>query len=163
MPRGKAGTPVTLRESRLIAEYLAAKHPNARVILQPRLGAVAPQGAPPNASASELRMLGVWRRYPDAVVIYPTRVIIIEAALKPDPGKLALLELYARLFPLTTEFEEYRHLPVDTLLVWAIEDAVISQMARERGIRVDVFQPPWVVEWLDSLRWRDRRAPATTA
>ena len=162
MPRGQPGTPIDLRESRLLSEYLALKYPGARVVLQPRLGAVPAHLQDAGLSSSELRMLGVWRRYPDAVILEPNLVTVVEACLKPDPGKISIIELYASLFPQTVEFEQFRSLPVSMLLVWAVPDEAVAAMARQRGIRVDIFQPTWVLDWLETLYARHRRA-ATVA
>jgi hypothetical protein len=107
-------------------------------------------------------MLGIWRRYPDAVVLDSHLVTIVEACLKPDPGKISLIELYRDLFPKTPEMEEFRLLPIDMLLVWAVPDEALATMARAHGIKVEVFQPQWVIDWLDTLAFRKRRA-ATVA
>lgn len=163
MPRGKPGAPVVLRETEYLAEYLSTKYPRAKVVFQPRLGAYNPDQVAAGLTAGELRMLGVWRRYPDAAVFLSDRVVLIEASLKPDPGKISILNLYARLFPLTPEMDQYRSLPVEKLLVWALHDHAAEALARESGIRVEVYQPQWVLDWLDSMRPRDRRAPQITA
>lgn len=157
MPRGQPGTPVTLRESQLLSEYLAFAYPGKRVILQPRLGQPGPQTNGVELSAAELRFIGVWRRYPDAVVLLPDRVVIVECSLKPDPGKISMVDLYARLFPMTPEFDEYRSYPIERLLVWGVPDGATEALAREGGIRVVVYQPAWVLDWLNGLRARDKR------
>jgi hypothetical protein len=163
VPRGKPGVGVELRESRLLSEYLADRYKGQRIILQPRLGAIAPHLDGVELSAGELRSLGVWRRYPDAVVLMPGRAVIIEASLKPDPGKISLIELYARLFPLTPEFGEYASLPTEKLLVFGVHDHILEAMARDHGVRVEVYQPQWILDWLESLRPRDRRPATMTA
>lgn len=159
MPRGKPGVPVELRESRLLAEFLATRYKGQRVSLQPRVGAIQPADGNEGLPEGEIRMLSSKRRYPDAIVLLPDRVVIIEAALRADVGKLALLDLYARLFPVTPDFLQYRNYPVEKLLVSATPDAALEALARSYGIRVEVYQPEWVSTWLASLRPRDRRAP----
>lgn len=163
MPQGGPGVPHTPRESRLLSEFLAAHYPRARIQLQPRLGQVKPELGGEIMTWSELRMLGVWRRYPDAILLLHNRVIVIEASLKPNPGKISLLQLYGRLFPQTEEFRPFWNFPVELLLVWAMPDVATEALARASGVRVAVYQPPWVLEWLQTLRFRDRRPPQTTA
>jgi hypothetical protein len=158
MPRGKPDTPVEPRESRLLSEYLAAKWPGKRIIFQPRLGLQIPQNGDTPLTYAELRLAGVWRRYPDAVILLPDRAIIVECSVKPDPGKISILELYGELFPKTPEMEEFAKLPVELLLVWGIPDTACQVLATRKGIRVEVYQPQWVLDWLDTLRPRDKRA-----
>ena len=159
MPRGQPGVPTVLRETRLLSEYLTSHFKGQRVIMQPRLGQPGPQNNGRDMTSAELKFIGVWRRYPDAIVLQKDRAIIIEASLKPDPGKISMVLLYARLFPQTVEFEEFARLPVTCLLVWGIPDGATEALARESGVAVDVFQPQWVTDWLTTLRVRDRRPP----
>lgn len=158
MPRGKPGVEVTLSEHRLLAEWLAEKHPTARVQLQPRLGSVLPEHQNAGLSTGELRLLGNWRRYPDALIFFASSVTIVEASVKPDPGKISLLDLYAHLFPLTPEFQGFASYPLDKLLVVGVPDAAMEVVARAHGVRMELYQPQWVRDELLKLDPRKRRA-----
>jgi hypothetical protein len=159
MPRGQPGTPVRPTETQLLSDYLAARHSTDRIQLQPRLGEVRPELQDANLTANELRALGVFRRYPDAVIFKPDRVIIIEASVKPDVGKISILDLYAHLFRLTPEFAEFKEYPITKRCVWGMEDQAAGLIARQHGCEVHIFTPDWLAEYLDTLRPRDRRAP----
>ena len=158
MPRGQPGVPVKAPETRLLSEWIAARHPNDRVQLQPRLGAITPEMSDAGLSSAELAMLGVWRRYPDAILFYSSSVTIVECCLKPDPGKIGVLKVYRHLFPLTPEFADFKSYRIDLLVVWAVNDLAAEAVARMDGISVEVFAPPWITEYLSWLRPRDRRA-----
>lgn len=162
MPRGQPGVEIRPTETQLLSEYLAARHSSDRFQLQPRLGMIRPELQDADLSAKELRALGVFRRYPDAVVWKDGRVIILEASLKPDVGKISILALYAYLFPQTPEFAEFKTWPITKRLVWGIDDLAASTIARQQGCEVHIFAPEWLAEYMDGMRPRDRRAPRIT-
>jgi hypothetical protein len=146
------------REMRLVSEFLAKYYPNYETRTRVRLGAIHPELHPETLSESEKSMVGVFRRWADAIVIMPDKLVLIEAAIRPSPGDISQIELYEHLLPLTPELEEFRALPIEKLLVFAIEDPVVVAMARERGINTRYFRPGWVDEYLDILYPRERRA-----
>jgi len=143
-------------ESRLVSEWVYATFPQAHVIFRAYLGAFDAALQDAAKSEAELRALGVWRRYADALVALPDEVHLVEAKVRGTPGVLEQLDLYARLFPLSPDYQHLLGRTVVRDLVWAIADPVIEGMARERGIRVHLFHPPWVDEYLATLRPRDR-------
>ena len=105
-------------------------------------------------------MLVAWRRWADAIAIYPDRVVIIEGSIRPDPGDPSKLELYRELLPQTPELaEEIRDKPIMLELVASIHDPVVERMCWERGIKYVLFTPPWVSGYLKLLYPRERRAP----
>jgi hypothetical protein len=148
-------------ETRLLAEYLAARWPGHRVQQRVRVGRLHPSLEIPGLSPEEQQALGCWRRWVDAIVWDPPRVILMEAAVKPDPGDVSQLELYLHLFPTTPEFQEWAAAPLVGVLVYAVDDPTIHRLARGRGLLVDVFSPSWIVGYLQSLAPRARRAPLT--
>lgn len=162
MPRGKPGVPVTQPETRFLSEWIAARHPNDRVQLQPRLGGLTPEIQVQGLSANELRMLGVWRRYPDAILFYDRSVTIVEASLKPEPGHLGHLLVYAKLFPLTPEFSDFKDYRVDRLAVWAMSDLATAAVAAQLGIQTEVFTPAWIGDVISGWQARHQRAARLT-
>jgi len=149
------------REMRLVSEFLAKHYSNYETRTRVRLGAIHPELHPETLSESEKAMVGVFRRWADAIVIMPDRLIIIEAAIRPSPGDISQIELYEHLIPLTPELDEFRSLPIEKVLVFALEDPVVVAMARERGIRAIYFKPPWIDDYLAILYPRERRATLT--
>ena len=147
------------REMRLVAEYLAKHYAKYEAMTRVRLGSVHPDLQPGSLSDAELRAVGVWRRWADAIVIMPDRLVLIEAKIRPNPGDISQLELYEHLLPLTPELAEHKSKRIEKLLLWALPDDAVAAMARERGIRVVMFKPNWVDDYLETLYPRERRAP----
>jgi len=145
----------------LIAEYLAANYSKYPYKMRQRLGSVPAELDLPGRDMAEYRMIGVWRRWADAVVFKPNQVVIIEASIRPDPGDIAKLQLYAKLFKHTPELEPFANRPVALELVYALEDVVIIELAREAKIKVVYFKPDWLDEYLSVLYPFERRAPRT--
>lgn len=146
-------------ETRLLGEWLAKRWGHRTTRQRVRVGSIPPQLELPHLSPDDLRMVGVWRRWVDAIVIDPPRVHIIEAGIIAAPGDVSQLELYIRLFPQTPELREYAHLELCGRLLWAVPDPVVADMARERGLAVEVFSPPWIGKYLAGRLAHNRRPP----
>lgn len=160
MPRGnRTWRPI---ETRLVAEFLAVRFPDARTMQRVRLGTIPGELPADGLEPAELRLLGTWRRWADALVIMPEELVLIEGAVRPDPGDVSQLELYMHLLPLTPELEELRSRPARGLLLYAIDDPVIRRLAADRNFTVEIFRPAWVEEYLSTLYPRKQRAPLDT-
>ena len=145
----------------MVSEYLAKHYPDYPTRTRVRVGSIHPELRPEQLTEPERRAVGVWRRWADAIVIMPDRLILIEAAIRPNPGDISQLELYEHLLPKTPELAEHKDKPIEKVLLFALEDPVIVSLARERGIQVVYFHPPWIDEYLKILYPRERRAPLT--
>ena len=145
------------REERLISEFCAKEFPDAPVRLRVRLGPYLSALDPSQLSDRELRMVGSWRRWADAVVVQPDRLTVIEAAIRPAVGKISQLEYYLRLVGSTPELLEFAGRPVHGLLLFAIQDPLLEQLAREKGFQVRYYRPPWVDEYLTQIYSREGR------
>lgn len=150
-----------LGEMRLIGEYVARTYGDATIFLRLRLGQLEPGPGAGDLSESERRTYNVYRRWADAVIVRPSELILIEAKMRAEPGVVAQLDLYARLLPYTPELRPYLNRPLVKELLVAIEDPVVSMLAREQGIRVSVYLPPWFGAWAAHRRRRSH-APRRT-
>jgi len=148
-------------ESRLLSEWLAVRFPDAHVIQHVRVGTYRPAIDITGLTPEEIRALSVWRRWVDAVVLQDHLVTLIEASVIPDVGHVAELELYLELWPMTPEYAEWRDVPTEGLLLYAVDDPVVRELAARRTIGVEVYHPPWVDEYLRRLPPRKRQAPKT--
>jgi len=146
---------------RLVSEYLAKEYPDYPTKTRVRLGSIHPELGPDKLSDAERAIVGAWRRWADAIVFKTDRLVLIEAAILPSPGDISQLELYEHLLPLTPELAEHRHKRIEKVLLFALEDPAVLNMARERGIKVVYFCPKWIEEYMKILRPRERRAPLT--
>jgi len=151
----------TPAEGRLVGEYLAVRFPDARTAQRVRVGSYVHHLDAAQLDPGEARMLGVWRRWVDAVVFLPEYTLLIEAAILPDPGDVAQLDLYRELWPMTPEHADRRDLPVRGQLVYAVDDPPIRVLASRWGFTVDVFRPPWIDDYLGRMFPRKRRPPET--
>src|SRR6266508_2395142 len=149
----------TPREMRLVAERVIQTWPDGLIRFRVDVGDLKPALQATGLTAAELRRLGRSRRWVDAMVVTPTAVHLVEGKIRLTPGGLEQLELYRALFPLTPELAHLRHLPLELHLVFAVEDPVLTAIARGRGVRVHTFNPPWVAEYLAQLTHREGRAP----
>jgi len=149
----------TPRETRLVAEWVTQTWPAAIWKFRVDVGDLTPAMSATGLSAAELRKLGRSRRWVDAMVIEPRTVHLIEAKIRLEPGALEQLELYKELWPRTPEFAELVDRDLQLHLVYAVEDPVLTAIARRRGVQVHIYHPPWVDDYLALLQHRERRAP----
>ena len=150
------------REMRLVSEYLAENYPHAVTMQRVRLGTVPEELIIPGMEEAEIRMLTVYKRYADALVILPDELILIEAAILPDLGDISKLLAYEILLYNTPELKEYLDRPVTKQLVYAIRDDLIVMLAHRSGIVPVQFSPPWIKDYLKELYGyvqKKRRAP----
>jgi len=149
------------REMQMVAEYLAKFYPKFPTRTRVRLGQVHPSILIADMTEEELAFSGVWRRWADALVITPQKLILIEAAILADAGDISKLALYKTLLPHTPELAEYTNRDIELQLVYAIEDPLIVMIAREAGIKPIFFQPDWIADYIKTLTKNKQRATLT--
>lgn len=99
----------------------------------------------------------IYQRWADAIVIRDLEVIIIEAKIKPEPGVISQINLYAQLFPKTPQFSSLVHLPIRKVILMAMKDQEIEELALDAGIEIEYYSPPWVTEYLKEIhKYRGR-------
>jgi len=145
------------REEQLISEFCAQQFPDCPVRTRVRLGPINPSMDISGLSDNEIKLLGTWRRWADAVVIKPDQLIVIEASIRPLIGKISQLEYYLRLVGATPELAEFAGRPATGLLLFSMQDPVLEQLAREKGFSVRYFRPSWVDEYLATIFSREGR------
>lgn len=123
-----------------------------------RLGSLDTVGKHGELSTEERLMMGVLRRWADAIVITKDELVLIEASIRPDLGDPSKLEIYRDLIGFTPELEPYRGLPVFLEYVYAIEDPVVIKYCKQRNIRTVHFSPPWILDYMRELFPRERSA-----
>ena len=136
------------REQRLVSEFVAQFYADYESRTHVHLGGTPPRFKGKFTRPENGRLLGVFRRWADAIVIMPDRIVLIEGKILPQPGVLSQLSLYERLIPNTPELSQHALKPVEKVLVCAIEDPLITQLAREEGVRVVIFCPEWIEAYM---------------
>jgi len=147
------------REMQLLTEWLMKNYSHAKWQTRVRLGSPHPSLTERAMTETEERMVGSWRRWADAVIFNGDKVIIVEAAIRPDPGKISQLQLYDQLFATTPEFKEHWSKKRELVLLYGVEDMALVALARRQGIRCVQYVPDWLPDYLAILYPRERRAP----
>ena len=134
-------------ERYLLSQWLELRFPNDRALIQVRLAKPAPKIQTECLEFAALKALGNSRRFADALIVKPDRLILIEASIPPDPGYISRLLLYKELIPKTPDVQFPTDLPVEMIYLIAFEDPVVSKLARQAGIKVEIYQPDWVIQY----------------
>lgn len=159
----KTDRPYVRRELALVTEFLEREFAKALWWTQVRLGTPPEILITEEMTPEEVRMVGLWRRWCDAVLVTDGTLYIIEAMIVPKAEKVGQLELYMRLAPHTPELREYLDgRQLKGMLLYAVPDPVILAIARERGFETRYYHPDWVDRYLEQLRPRQRRAVLQT-
>ena len=148
-------------ELRYVSDFLATFYPGRRCWTNLRIGAPHPSLVSPDMSPEEIRLIVGWKRRCDAVVVLDDRLVLIEGMIRADPYHVARLEHYAMLLPHTPELEPYKDLPIEKILVFPIEDPVITVMCRKFEVRAAVYRPAWLDNVIKTFPWRVQRGSKT--
>jgi hypothetical protein len=141
----------------MVTEWLQKTQTGKRWQTRVRLGSPTSSTPTVDMTVEERAMVGMWRRWADAIILEPDKVTLIEAAIRPQPGKISQLELYAMLFPHTPELQPWWGVPLRLLLLYAIEDPATTYLARSKGILAVQYQPTWLPAYMQLLLPRERR------
>mgnify|MGYP000297245952 CR=1 FL=1 len=147
------------RELAMGREYVNKFYANRIAIPRVRLGTIEIAPEIQAASTQEIRMMGIFRRWCDWIILGPPDNVILEIAIRPDPGDISKLQCYKLLWPKTQEFTNYMHHPTRMELCYAITDPVVIHMAKTRHIKCVKFEPSFLPEYLKILMPRERTPP----
>lgn len=95
-------------------------------------------------------------RYADLIGPTATQLLVVEAKMVATPAAISQLTHYVNLVYGSPIRDQYVNLSIQPVLVWAVDDQVVHQMATAAGIRVDVFAPQWAADYLASQFYRYR-------
>ena len=129
------------REWRLLGWWLATNHADGEILMNQRVGPSLTTALPGTDSLSAAQAAYVRHRWTDAIVIYPDRVLIIEAKLEPDPGIFSQLIHYSRMFRLDPAFSSLNNLPLSLVALVYRDDPYVGIEAAWYGIQWVVYQP----------------------
>lgn len=136
----------------MASEWLASNFPASEIRTRVRLGRVPPEivsALPPSLSPRALQFL---QRWADAVILDRDRVTIAEFKIRTAATAIGQLLLYRQLLPETPELTEHAWKPVNLLLVTAQADPEVAAFARSHGIRLELYRPQWIINYLRELR-----------
>lgn len=147
-----------VHESYLV-EWLGLNFPPGSWRTNVRLGKVK---VPPGAvlTPEEERYLrGAFAASADAIVFLENEVLIVEAMVRHEPGAVEDLLKYKRLFLSDPAFKEHWGKRIRLVLLTPLELGEYEKFAKEHGIEVVKYTPPWILEYLHSYPrsfWRAR-------
>jgi len=120
-----------MKESDLLNAWLWEKHRQDLQWRRVRLGVL------PTKELARAYMTLL--RWADAIVVKEGVVLIVEAKLRAEPGAIGQLELYGKLFRNTLEFSQYKDWPVKLVLLSAVPDLQMAELASEKDIAFEVM------------------------
>jgi len=135
----------------MLAEYLKINYSKFPTIQKQPLGAIDEEIAKKEGMARAIGLMRPFRPEIDGIVILPGALLLVEAKVWNVVNGLAKLPLYASLVPYTPELKQHRHLHIIMELVvgWTYDNLEI--MARDAGVRVRVYCPPWLEKVKDEM------------
>lgn len=148
----------TQASTRLLHEWSIMQPWDAPPVYELRLGPTPLSANAPTITPAVERMLRVFNRYADMVGVTPTEVQVIEAKMVAEPGAISQLQHYVDLVHSTPLLSQYPGRRVQGVLLFAVNDPIVAQRASAAGLRVIIFTPPWVQDYLNLKYFRRQRA-----
>ena len=168
-----AGTPTTIEptaippgarraakaETTLLHEWVSLHGWQGQAIYELRLGPTPQTLVGQVVSPQLTAMLRVALWYADLVVPTPTELLVVEAKVQPKPGAVGEALWYSQLVPTTPDLAAYAHLPVVPVVLFGESNETLNTWARALGVRVELYTPPWIAEYLSTRQFRNRSTP----
>jgi len=145
----------------MVSEYLAKTGLFSKSATRVRVGNPHPELINADIAPGDMDILRVYSRWCDAIVFDDNEVTLIEAKIKPNLGPLEALQVYSRLFLADPHYKEHHHKKISKVFLYAIEDPVLTILAREMNIKPVLFEPSFLKEYKKILRPREGRASLT--
>ena len=142
--------------SMLLQEWVSAKFAGAQVFYELRLGPTSKSLVGVQVSPTLEAMLRVSNWYADAVVVLPSEILVIEAKVDPNPGAVGQVLFYRTLIYSTPALQLYTTMPVSPVVLFAEDDSGVTPFARGLGVRVEIYTPTWIADYLNRQQFRNR-------
>jgi hypothetical protein len=149
---------LTLQSTRLLHEWSEIQPWDETPVYELRLGPTALSANAPVLTPAIEAMLRNFNRYADLIGVRGDEIDVVEAKMVPEPGAISQLQHYIDLLPLSPWYQARPGKRVQGVLLFAVNDPVITQKAESAGIRVEIFTPTWAQQYLDVKYYR-RRSP----
>jgi len=149
--------------TRLLHEWSVMQPWDTPPIYELRLGPTPLSANADNITPNVEAMLRVFNRYADMIGITPTEIQVIECKMVAEPGSISQLQHYVDLVHYTPLIQQYSGRIVQPVLLFAVDDPIIHQKANAVGIRVEIFTPSWVNDYLNIKYFRRQRVISSGA
>lgn len=104
---------------------------------------------------AQIRSLGVRMAFADLIVLYPDHLDIYEFQILPRWAKFGQVLAYLKLARQTSTLAYYKSLPINGIIVNAVDDPFLASLCTEHGIQYRVYSPAWLPMYFETLRPRD--------
>lgn len=140
----------------LLREWASRTFPAIALQEQFRLGPTTSHLVGVTVSPALEAALRVSNWFADGVLFAPTETLIIEAKVKPTPGAVSQVQFYADLLPRTPLMVNRLSLPIATQVLFAEDDPLVTSFAQRKGVRVAIYTPGWIADYLELVQFRFR-------
>ncbi len=134
-------------ESRLLADYLAARYPGQLWFTQLRVGPTRQSALALATDQAEINLARRFNRWADAVVVTPSEVVVIEATMHRAGEKLGKVLEYLALAKRTPELMPYLDRPFRAEIVTGQHDALAQRVIEGQGVSYVHFPPSWIEDF----------------
>jgi hypothetical protein len=142
--------------TRMLHEWATLTHGNDQIFYELKLGPTVQHVIGKLDDPKLVNMLRVTNWYADATIVTPDEILIVEAAVAPNPGKISQLEHYRDLVLETPLLKDYPNRSIAMVLLFGFGDSAIVPRAQLRGIRVEIYTPSWLHEYLITRNFHKR-------
>jgi hypothetical protein len=152
------------RQTRLIAEWMMQQYPRGGYTLNARLGPALDGLVESIGLERALQESAPWRPRVDALAVEAGLVVLVEAEIRQVRNAVGNLLVYRNLVATTPELREHWGKPVEMVLLTPWTNSTIDAMARTAGVRMEVYNPPWIADYVAELQvywtkeYQERRA-----
>ena len=140
----------------LLRDWASRTYPGIAVQEQFRLGPTTSHlvGVIVNPALEAALRVSNW--FADAVLFAPLETLIVEAKVKPTPGAVSQVQFYADLLPRTPAMQSRLSLRISPVVLFAEDDPSVTSFAQRKGVRVAIYTPAWIADYLNLVQFRYR-------
>jgi len=140
------------RQTLLTAEWMLLQYPQGGYGLNVRLGPAMGDLVAEMGLERALATSAPWRPRVDALAVESQKVVLVEAEIRQPRNAVGHLIVYRGLAAQTPELRAHWGKPVELVLLTPWTNSTIEAMARDAGIRVAVYNPPWIAGYVAELQ-----------
>jgi hypothetical protein len=140
----------------LLQDWAALKYPQYHLYEQMRLGPTSSTLVGVNVSPALEAMLRVNNWYADGVIALPNEVLFVESKMQSTPGAISQVKFYVREGMRTPALQNLMAIPFIPVVLFAESDNDVNMFARQEGVRVEIYTPSWISDYLTQVQFRNR-------
>lgn len=136
--------------TKLLHEWAEQQHWDGTPIYEARLGPTPLLAGSAEVTPEIAAMLRRANRYADLVGALNGELLVVEAKVILSPDAIGQLLAYLPLVESSPVRDKWPSMPIRGVILCAVDDPHVSNLALTHGIRVIVYQPPWIADYLAS-------------